>query len=95
MDSNLNTEHTLLCTTSATKSQQLQQSKTSTMHCSCSFGHKAFDAVNIHKLTHKLTLTNISNIITKFIENYTKGQQACTQYNLKVCQNCQNSNKST
>ena len=33
---------------------------------------KAFDTVNIHKLIHKLTLTNISNII-KFIANYIKG----------------------
>ena len=38
---------------------------------------KAFDTVNIHKLT----LTNIPNIIIKFIENYIKGQQACAQYN--------------
>ena len=38
---------------------------------------KTFDTVNIHKLT----LTNIPNIIIKFIANYTKGQQACTQYN--------------
>ena len=37
---------------------------------------KAFDIANIHKLT----LTNIPNII-KFIANYIKGQQACTQYN--------------
>ena len=42
---------------------------------------KAFDTVNIHKLIHKLTLTNIPNIIIKFIANYIKGQQACTQYN--------------
>ena len=43
---------------------------------------EAFDTVNIHKLIHKLTLTNIPNIIIKFKENYkmTK-QQACTQYN--------------
>ena len=43
---------------------------------------KALDAVNIHKLIHKLTLTNTPNIIIiKFIANYIKGQQACTQYN--------------
>ena len=42
---------------------------------------KVSDTVNIHKLTHKLTLTNIPNIIIKFIANYIKGQQACTQYN--------------
>ena len=38
---------------------------------------KAFDTVNIHKLT----VTNILDIIIKFIANYIKGQQACTQYN--------------
>ena len=38
---------------------------------------KAFDIVNIHKLT----LTNIPNTIIKFIANYIKGRQACTQYN--------------
>ena len=42
---------------------------------------KAFDTVNIHKLIHKLTLTNIPNIIITFIANYIKGQQAYTQYN--------------
>ena len=43
---------------------------------------KAFDTVNIHKLIHKLTLTNNPNIIIiKFIATYIKGQQACTQYN--------------
>ena len=40
---------------------------------------KVFDTVNIHKLT----LTNIPNIIIKFMANYSyiKGQQACAQYN--------------
>ena len=38
---------------------------------------KAFDTVNIHKLT----LANIPNIIIKFKANYIKGRQACTQYN--------------
>ena len=38
---------------------------------------KAFDTVNIHKLT----LANISNIIIKLKANYIKGRQACTQYN--------------
>ena len=39
---------------------------------------KAFDTVNIHKLT----LTNIPNpIIIKFLANYVKERQACTQYN--------------
>ena len=42
---------------------------------------KAFDTVNIHKLIHQLTLTNIPNIIIKFISKYIKGRQACTQYN--------------
>ena len=38
---------------------------------------KAFDTVNIHKLT----LTSIPNIIIKSIVNNTKGRQACTQFN--------------
>ena len=38
---------------------------------------RVFDTVSIHKLT----LTNIPNIIIKFIANYIKGRQACTQYN--------------
>ena len=38
---------------------------------------KAFDTVNIHKLT----LANIPNIIIMFKANYIKGRQACTQYN--------------
>ena len=38
---------------------------------------KVFDTVNIHKLT----LTNIPNIIIKFIANYIKRRQTCTQYN--------------
>ena len=42
---------------------------------------KALDTVSIHKLIHTLTLTNIPNIIIKFIANYLKGRQACTQYN--------------
>ena len=41
---------------------------------------KAFDTVNIHKLT----LANIPNIIIKFKANYIKGRQACTQYNGKL-----------
>ena len=41
---------------------------------------KAFDTPNIHKLT----LTNILNIIIKFIVNYIKGQQECTQYSAKL-----------
>ena len=41
---------------------------------------KVFDTVNVHKLIHKLTLTNIPNIIIKLTVNYIKGQ-ACTQYN--------------
>ena len=44
---------------------------------------KAFDTVNIHKLIHKLTLTNIP-IIIKFTANYIKGRQACTQYSSKL-----------
>ena len=51
------------------------------MYCSCSFGHEQGDTVNIHKLIHKFTLPNIPNIIIKFIANYIKGWQACTQYN--------------
>ena len=38
---------------------------------------RVFDTVNIYKLT----LTNTPNIIIKFIANYIKGRQACTQYN--------------
>ena len=34
---------------------------------------KVFDTVNIHKLINKLTVTNISNIIIKFIANYVRG----------------------
>ena len=34
---------------------------------------KTFDSVNVHKLIHKLTLSNISNIIIKFLANYIKG----------------------
>ena len=42
---------------------------------------KAFDMVNIHKFIHKLTLTNIPNIIIiKFIANYIKEWQTYTQY---------------
>ena len=43
---------------------------------------ETFDTMNIHKLIHILTLTNIPNTIIKFIANYkiTK-RQACTQYN--------------
>ena len=42
---------------------------------------KEFDTVNINKLIHKVLLTNIPNIIIKFIANYIKRQQVCTQYN--------------
>ena len=35
---------------------------------------KAFDTVNKHKFIHKITLTNISNNIIKFIGNYMKGR---------------------
>ena len=43
---------------------------------------KVFDTMNIHKLIHKLILTNIPRIIIKFIANYkTSKRQACTQYN--------------
>ena len=45
---------------------------------------KAFDTVNVHKVIHQLTLTNIPNIIIKFIANCIKGRQACTQYTLKA-----------
>ena len=38
---------------------------------------KAFDTINIHKLT----LTNTLNIIITFIANCIHGLQACTQYN--------------
>ena len=38
---------------------------------------KAFNTVNIDKLTQ----SNISNIIIKFIANYIKEQQECAQYN--------------
>ena len=42
---------------------------------------KTFNTVNIHKFMHKLTQTNIPNIIIKFIANFIKEQQACTQCN--------------
>ena len=81
MTLNINTQHTLLCTTSATKSQKLLTIQGSPMHCSCSFEYEQGTLhINIHKLKHKLTLTNIPNIIIKFIANYIKGQHACTQY---------------
>ena len=38
---------------------------------------KAFDKMNIHKLTQ----THIFNNILKFIANYIKERQVCTQYN--------------
>ena len=40
MDSNINTQHTLLCTISATKSQEASTIQDPTMHCSCSFGRE-------------------------------------------------------
>ena len=42
---------------------------------------KTFDTMSIHKLILKLIQTNTTNIVIKFIANYIKGQQACTQYN--------------
>ena len=42
---------------------------------------KAFDTVNIYKFIHKLTLTNISNIIIKLTAKYIKGRQ---QHTLKT-----------
>ena len=42
---------------------------------------KIFNTVNIQTLVHKLTLTNIPNIIIFFTANYVKGRQACTQCN--------------
>ena len=41
---------------------------------------KAFDTINIHILLRKLLQTNIPGTIIKFIENYSKGRQACTTY---------------
>ena len=41
---------------------------------------KAFDTVNIHKLTQKLLQTNIPTTIIKFIHNYTRGCQAYTTF---------------
>ena len=42
---------------------------------------KAFDTINIHTLIHKLTQTNISPTIIKYLANYLKGRQAYTTYN--------------
>ena len=42
---------------------------------------KAFDSVNIHKLTDKILQTNIPTNIIKFTANYIKGRKAYTQYN--------------
>ena len=78
MDSNINTQHMLLCTTFAIKSikikslnhKRLQESKAST--CTVIVVRdmgEVFDTVNIHKLT----LANIPSIIIKFIANYIKG----------------------
>ena len=39
---------------------------------------KAFGTVNIHNLLSKIMITNISNIIVKFLANYLKGRQAFT-----------------
>ena len=45
---------------------------------------KAFDTVNIHKLTSKLLLTNVPDTIKKFIANYLRGRQAYTVYQGKI-----------
>ena len=45
---------------------------------------KAFDTVNIHKLTSKLLLTNVPDTIKKFIANYLRGRQAYTVYQNKI-----------
>ena len=37
---------------------------------------KAIDTLKTHRLIHKLTLTNVPNIIFEFILNYIKGQRA-------------------
>ena len=39
---------------------------------------KAFETINIHKLTQKLLKTNIPNNIIKFLANYLKGRNAYT-----------------
>ena len=82
MDSNVNTQHTLLCTTSAKITKRFNNPRPPQRTIAVALNmSKVFDAVNIHKLIHKLTLTNTPNIIIiKFIANYIKGQ-ACTQYN--------------
>ena len=77
MDSNINTQHTIChqITKGFNNSRPPQGTAATALDMS-----KVFDTVNIHKLIHKLTLTNIPNIIIKFIANYIKAQ-ACTQYN--------------
>ena len=76
MHSNINTQHTALHNichqiTKGFNNPRPPQFTVAVALC------KVFVTVNIHKHT----LTNIPNIIIKFIANYTKGQQACTQYN--------------
>ena len=81
MDSNINTQHTCFPQHLAPNHKRFQQSRPPQCTVAVALDmNKAFDTVNIHKLIHKLTLTNIPNIIIKFIANYIKGQ-ACTQYN--------------
>jgi len=42
---------------------------------------KAFDIVNIHILISKLQYTSTPSMLTKFMDNYTKGRKAYTLYN--------------
>ena len=82
MDSDINNQHTLLCTIchQITKGFNNPKPPQRTVAVTLDMS-KAFDRVNLPKLIHKLTLTNITNIIFKFIANYIKGQEACTQCN--------------
>ena len=77
MNSNLTTQHTLICTALASQIKKrfnnpspIQRTMAVALDMS-----KAFDTVNIHKLTQ----TNLPNIIIiNFIANYINGRQACT-----------------
>ena len=84
MDSNRNTQHIQLCTTAFTKLQKvlaIQGLHNATLVAVALNMSKAFYTVNMHELIHELTLINIPTIIIKFIANYIKGRQACSQYN--------------
>ena len=80
MNSNLNTQHINLHSTASQIKKRfnnpspIQRTVAVVLDMS-----KAFDTVNIRKLIHTLTLTNLPNIIIiiiNFIANYIKGRQA-------------------